>query len=205
MDKILETYKGIIVGVRKNAIKTYSMTIIVVTLIICFSFGVIKLFQMSQQNTQILEYDGHVRSATAVNPDSAVVIRCKAFVDDFSSHFFAFNSLNFKKNLEYSLELGDNSIKNTYLAFRNKNWYNDIIQNNLDQSITITSIKTERGKNGIMIYCKAVITIQDISGNGNRIDYDLVYSFLAKRIRPEYPRFKQGFFIEGFNYDIKQL
>jgi len=205
MDKILETYKGIIVGVRKNAIKTYSMAIIVIILIISFSFVTLKLFEMSQANTQILEWDGYVRSTTAINPDTAVVIRCKAFTDDFSSHFFAFNSLNFKKNLEYSLELGDNSIKNTYLAFRSKNWYNDIIQNNLDQGIRISSIDIQNKGRDFMVYCRAVLTIQDISGTGNKIEYALLYSFVAKQIRPEYPRFKQGFFIEGFTYDIKQL
>jgi hypothetical protein len=205
MDKILETYKGIIVGVRKNAIKTYSMTLIVITLIVCFSFVTIKLFEKSRTNTQILEYDGYVRSAVAINPDSAVVIRCKAFTDDFSSHFFAFNSLNFKKNLEYSLELGDNSIKNTYLAFRSKNWYNDVIQNNLDQSIRITSLDIQRKGPDFLVDCKAILTIQDINGTGNAIGYVLFYSFLAKQVRPEYPRFKQGFFIEGFTYDIKQL
>jgi hypothetical protein len=205
MDKILDTYRGIIVGVRKNAIKTYSMTIVLIVVIIAFAFVTLKLYELSKANTMILEYDGYVRSATSINSDTALTIRCKTFVDDFSSHFFSFNSLNLQQNLEYALELGDNSVKNAYMAFRNKNWYNDVITNNLDQSITLTRIVTEQSAEGFSVYCESIVTIQDISGKGDKINYGLTFSFLAKQIRPEYPRFKQGFFIENFNYDIKQL
>lgn len=204
MDKILKTYKDIVVGTRVKSIKILSLSIIVVVLIISFSFITIKMFNRALLNTVILDYDGYVRNPNYIHPDSANIIKCQAFIDDFCNHFFAFTPTNLQHNLEYSLELGDNSVKNAYKSFMSRNWYNDIVQYNLEQRVFISTINVKIANDVYKIYTEAYITLMDISDAGQQIRYKLKFSCLAKPIKPSYPKFKQGLFITKFNYDLKE-
>lgn len=203
MDKILETYKDIIVNSRKNTTKTFCMAIIFIIIIITGALMTIKLFSLAQSNTIILDYDGHVRQAKHISPDEASIIKVQAFIDDFANNFFAFTPYNVTENLEYALNLGDNSLQDAYLAFMSKNWYNDIIQNNLIQTIQfIDNPSIKANQNIYSIVVNARITIQEYSGASQRIEYDLSFSCIATSIKPSYPKFKQGLFISNFKYNI---
>lgn len=207
MDKILETYKEIQIGTRTKSIKLLSLTIVVCVMAISFTVGSVKLFKLSQSNTQLLEYDGYVRSSHSIHPDSANFIKCQAFMDDFCNNFFAFtpNPTLLKQKLEYALQLGDNSVKNAYLVFRNNNWYNDILQNNFEQTISIERNTPNMVDGNFHVYLEAIITIADYSGRGQTIYYKLKYSCIVIPIKPVYPDLKFGMFITKFNYDIKEI
>lgn len=207
MDKILKAYKEIQIGTREKSIKIMGMAIVVVVLLISFSVVTLRMFTMAQLNTQILDYDGHVRNAKFIEPDSANVIKCQAFMEDFCDHFFAFTPIPeyLEENLRYALELGDNSVKNAYAAFKNNNWYNDIIQNNLLQTIKIEENNALVVENTYKVFLKGTLTLREFGDASQMIKYRVIVTCDAVPIKPDYPNFKQGLFITNFNYDLKEI
>ncbi|NLT49446.1 MAG: hypothetical protein GXX85_00840 [Ignavibacteria bacterium] len=207
MDKFLKTYKEIQVASRSKSIKVFSMTIIVVTLIVSFSIASVRMFSLAQKNTQILEHDGRVRAHSYINPDSANIIKCQAFMEEFSEHFFEFSpeAKDIEKKLTYALELGDNTLKTAYQWFLSKNWYSDIIGNNLKQTIKITKNHPVLQDNYFKVYFEGIVTLRELGGSGEMIHYNLKVTCFAVPHKPSYPQFKQGLFIENFRFDIKEM
>jgi hypothetical protein len=205
MDKILDTYKEIIVASRKNTVKTFSMAIILIVFIIAGAFTTIKLFSVSQSNILILDYDGHVRNPKLISPDQASIIKAQAFIDDFCNHFFAFTPYNIQENLEYAVNLGDDSVKDAYLAFMSKNWYNDVVQNNLIQTVSfLEDPAIQPFESYFSIDGNIILTLQELSQSSQNVKYILSFSCTAEPIQASYPKFKQGLFITNFSYNITE-
>lgn len=208
MDKFLNTYKEIQVASRSKSIKVLSMTLIVIALIISFSVASLKMFVLAQENTQILDSDGRVRSHTYINPDSASVIRCKAFVDEFSFYYFDFfpNSKEINEKLTFALELGDNSLKRGYEWFLSKNWYSDLIASNIRQSFKLKKLEVIPKENSFKVNAEGVITLTEVgSSTGNVLYYSLKFTLDAVPHKQSYPQFKQGLFIQNFRFNLKEL
>jgi hypothetical protein len=206
MDKILDTYKSIVVGTRKLKFANFTLLIITIAVLIISAITVYLFHLESIQNREILEYDGHVRSFTSISPQEADIIKGLAFVEDFCDHFLAFDPSNVQGNLEYAIELGDNSIKECYKAFMSKNWYNDVIANNLRQKYHFTETPKVVASGGFYtVQVNAILTLQDMAGSSEILEYSFYFTCYLVPVKAEFPKFKQGLFINDFDYILNPL
>ncbi len=126
----------------------FSKTITLVALCISFlsisaslSYGIYLNKLNLKEKIYVLEGSGNVLVANTVK--DALMWRepeIRSHLKKFHNYFFNLDQFNYKKNIEKSLDLIDESGKNYYLTLLNQGWYNSLKLNNLAQRIRIDSI-----------------------------------------------------------------
>jgi hypothetical protein len=205
MDKILETYKDIVVSTRKLKIRNYSITVIAIAILLISAFTIYSIHMSSLNNMVILDYDGHVRNPKVVSPEEGKIIKAQAFIEDWLDHMFTYDPTNIHERLEYAVELGDNSVKDLYKNFKARNWYNDIVANNLRQDYYfVTEPVVEESGGFYTVYCECKLTLQDMAGQSEVLEYGFDFTCYLVPIAQSFPKFKQGLFINNLEFNLTE-
>ncbi|MFO7655665.1 MAG: hypothetical protein R6W78_01215 [Bacteroidales bacterium] len=133
MESILKEHSNIEKHIRKTNLVVWLLFGIVCIIIISFSVFFYRLSVFYSSNQLILEHDGSVRKVGVISENEAREIEIKDHLARFIDNFYSFDQNTIDKNINASLWLGGDCIKNLYFKYKNNNWYNKVIQLNIIQ------------------------------------------------------------------------
>lgn len=88
-----------------------------------------------------LDNEGDIIPYKWMNRKEAIDVEIKHHLQLFHEYFYQYSSLNVVENTEKALWLGDSSIQQLYVKRKNEGWYNRVRMYNINQKITIDSLK----------------------------------------------------------------
>ncbi len=128
MEKIKKTYNTIEKVLDKN--RRITMITVFSSAIVTLIMGCL-IYQTSKHNLLAVDKDGDIVSLTRATESELMIVEAENHIRLFYDRFFNYNKSNYKERVESALHLTGKSGKRLYETYRLKNWYNNVINNDL--------------------------------------------------------------------------
>lgn len=165
MEKIIKSYNSIDKVLDKN--RRVTLFIISISFITCIIMGAL-IYQVSKNNVMAVDKDGDIVSLTRTTEADMLTIEADNHVRLFYDRFFSYNKSNFKQQVELGLHLSGISGKRLYETYSDKDWYSNVVNNDLlVQSKVLGDIEFSYDNGQLYFYSKG---LQKIS-RGEIVEY----------------------------------
>lgn len=150
MEKIMKTYNTL----ERVRAKDFRLALIIglsgfVTTLVMGGM----LYHVSKNNMMAVDKDGDIVSLMRTSEDAVRMIEADNHIRLFYDRFFSYNKSNYEQQVELGLHLCGLGGKLLYEAYRDKNWYNSVVNNDLEvESFVVGDIRME--------YINGVLTFQ---------------------------------------------
>ena len=126
------------------------------------------IYQVSKNNVMAVDKDGDIVSLTRTTEADMLTIEADNHVRLFYDRFFSYNKSNFKQQVELGLHLSGISGKRLYETYSDKDWYSNVVNNDLlVQSKVLGDIEFSYDNGSLYFYSKG---LQKIS-RGEIVEY----------------------------------
>ena len=165
MEKIIKSYNSIDKVLDKN--RKITLFIISMSFLTCIIMGVL-IYRVSKNNVMAVDKDGDIVSLTRTTEAEMLTIEADNHVRLFYDRFFSYNKSNYKQQVELGLHLAGISGKRLYETYNQKQWYSNVVNNDLlIQSKVLGDIEFSYDNGQLYFYSKG---LQKIS-RGEIVEY----------------------------------
>ena len=165
MEKIIKSYNSIDKVLDKN--RKVTLFIISMSFLTCIIMGVL-IYRVSKNNVMAVDKDGDIVSLTRTTEAEMLTIEADNHVRLFYDRFFSYNKSNYKQQVELGLHLAGISGKRLYETYNQKQWYSNVVNNDLlIQSKVLGDIEFSYDNGQLYFYSKG---LQKIS-RGEIVEY----------------------------------
>lgn len=165
MEKIIKSYNSIDKVLDKN--RKVTLFIISMSFLTCIIMGVL-IYRVSKNNVMAVDKDGDIVSLTRTTEAEMLTIEADNHVRLFYDRFFSYNKSNYKQQVELGLHLAGISGKRLYETYKEKQWYSNVVNNDLlIQSKVLGDIEFSYDNGQLYFYSKG---LQKIS-RGQIVEY----------------------------------
>lgn len=165
MEKIIRSYNSIDRVLDKN--RKVTLFIVGMSFATCLIMGVL-IYKVSKNNIMAVDKDGDIVSLTRTTESEMLTIEADNHVRLFYDRFFSYNKSNYKNQVELGLHLAGISGKRLYETYADKDWYSNVVNNDLlVQSKVIGEIEFLNENGQLYFYSKG---LQKIS-RGEIVEY----------------------------------
>jgi hypothetical protein len=165
MEKIIKSYNSIDRVLDKN--RKVTLFIISMSFATCLIMGFL-IYQVSKNNVMAVDKDGDIVSLTRTTEAEVMTIEADNHVRLFYDRFFSYNKSNYKDQVELGLHLSGLSGKRLYETYTDKDWYSNVVNNDLlVQSKVLEEIEFLYENGHLYFYSKG---LQKIS-RGDIVEY----------------------------------
>ncbi|WP_291960206.1 hypothetical protein [Maribacter sp.] len=165
MEKIIKSYNSIDKVLEKN--RKVTLFIISMSFLTCIIMGVL-IYRVSKNNVMAVDKDGDIVSLTRTTEAEMLTIEADNHVRLFYDRFFSYNKSNYKQQVELGLHLAGISGKRLYETYNQKQWYSNVVNNDLlIQSKVLGDIEFSYDNGQLYFYSKG---LQKIS-RGEIVEY----------------------------------
>lgn len=165
MEKIIRSYNSIDRVLDKN--RKVTLFIVGMSFATCLIMGVL-IYKVSKNNIMAVDKDGDIVSLTRTTESEMLTIEADNHVRLFYDRFFSYNKSNYKNQVELGLHLAGISGKRLYETYADKDWYSNVVNNDLlVQSKVIGEIEFLNENGQLYFYSKG---LQKIS-RGDIVEY----------------------------------
>lgn len=161
--KILNLDKGI---QKANSFMWIAFLVLILSAILSAS-SIFYAIKKSNDNIFVLDDDGDINPAYKSGNLKNLEIEADNHIRMFYHTFFSYDKINVNKQVQKGLELGGIGVKNLWKVYRQKNYYNQIKQNNMIINSTVDSIKFDLRKSPY----KARVYGKQKLQSGNIVEY----------------------------------
>lgn len=203
-NNVLKEFSSIEKNIRRNNLTVLCLIGLMVVMVITFAITLYKLDTYYASNRLILERDGYIHKASVISEKESLEIEIKDFMTSFYHTFYSFNQFSMDKNINLGLYKGDESLRNLYVKYKNDDWYNTIIQQNIDQTSQISD-------NGYTIDVSVYpykVSVQGVMilRMGEQIkQFVLKGTCSLEVVNRDFPKNPHGLFIRGWNEEKFEL
>lgn len=148
-NNVLKEFSSIERNIRRNNLTVLCLIGLMAVMVITFAVTLYKIDTYYASNRLILERDGYIHKSSVISDKESLQIEIKDFMTSFYQTFYTFNQFSLDKNINLGLYKGDESIRNIYTRYKNEDWYNTIIQQNIDQ---VSEINQEGFRIDVSVY-----------------------------------------------------
>lgn len=129
--------------VSNNKLRKFAFLSIVVSsvTVLISVIGMIYFYHLSSVNTYVLDKDGNIASAFKEDLSGQKEVEIDNHIKMIYGSFFTYNASNYKKQVEKGLNLMGEQGRLLYQTYSQNNWYNMVVQNSLDVTGVVDSIK----------------------------------------------------------------
>lgn len=165
MEKIIKSYNSIDKVLDKN--RKVTLLIISMSFLTCIIMAVF-IYKVSKNNVMAVDKDGDIVSLTRTTEAEMLTIEADNHVRLFYDRFFSYNKSNYKQQVELGLHLAGISGKRLYETYSQKQWYSNVVNNDLlVQSKVLGDIEFSYDNGQLYFYSKG---LQRIS-RGEIVEY----------------------------------
>lgn len=194
---ILKEFTTIERNIRRNNLTVIGLIALMMVMVVVFVVALFKINSFYASNRLVLERDGYVHKVSMISEKDALEIEIKDFMTSFYSSFYSFNQFNLDKNINMGLYKGDESLRGLYVKYKNEDWYNTVIQQNIDQ---VSQIKDDGFTLDVSVYPYKVSVqgVMVLRKGDQQKQFVLNGTCMVEVVTRDFPKNPHGLFIRGW-------